>query len=320
MSVPAGWISEPKLAALVDVPDSVDDRRKFHRNLTNWLSSDSKVLPKWYAGCCVPFVGPLGEWYYPPVFVPMIRRINELRAQTRDMQDWRFRLWLERFPIDIVEYCRDRSLPLLKIMSDYDVAKADYEITRKLPTPPHKLRPFFQLRRLLGRLAWNELMKWVFCIATGSRIAQSVHDPNSPPREALSKLTNISATTLSACLDGSGIEDMSIARLLEAIENADANELERARIDYKALGDLKIIRFMPSRIKHNVRAFMVAALIMLRRSPDHQGDIAEKIAIAKCHQDDIAAKIAIRKCLSSEPARFDLFPETCFCSLLSLPT
>lgn len=268
MNVPAGWISETELAVLTDVPDNDEDRRNFHRNLVNWRQKH--VQPSSYAGWQIPLVRPLGagrignECFYPPVFVPMT--------------DWRWQLWLDRFPADIVEYCRERLHPLLEIMSDYDVAKADYEITRKPPMPPpHKLRPFFQLRRLLGRLAWNELMKWVFRIATGSRIAQSVHDPNSPPREALSKLTNISATTLSACLDGSGIEDMSIARLLEAIENADANELERARIDCKRLGDWKIIRFMPSRIKHNVRAGMVAALIMLRRSPDHQGDIPAKI-------------------------------------------
>src|SRR5438046_842692 len=105
MDIPTDWISEAKLAAVIGV--GAEDRSKFHRNLLNWRHHG--LLPQFYDGLLVPQVRPLepgpgNEAVYPPITLSMVRRIDELRRESpRDIDDWLWTLWLERYPVDIVK-------------------------------------------------------------------------------------------------------------------------------------------------------------------------------------------------------------------------
>jgi len=46
--------------------------------------------------------------YYPPIAVPMIKRLDELRQKTRNPDEWLWRLWLEDFPADILLWTDER--------------------------------------------------------------------------------------------------------------------------------------------------------------------------------------------------------------------
>jgi len=79
MTIPDDWRSLTELAVAIGVP--AEDRSKFHRNLQNWQYY--RVLPRRYDGMEVPQVDNLGridsEPFYPPVFIPMLDRLNKLR-------------------------------------------------------------------------------------------------------------------------------------------------------------------------------------------------------------------------------------------------
>jgi hypothetical protein len=55
MDIPADWISESELAAVLGVSHA--KRSKFHRNLLNWRHHG--LLPECYDGLPVPMVRPL---------------------------------------------------------------------------------------------------------------------------------------------------------------------------------------------------------------------------------------------------------------------
>ena len=83
MDIPSDWISETELAAATGAVD----RKRFHRNLLNWRHHG--LLPERYDGISVADairhlgVGVGNEACYPPVYLPMVGRINELRARSR---------------------------------------------------------------------------------------------------------------------------------------------------------------------------------------------------------------------------------------------
>jgi hypothetical protein len=47
-------------------------------------------------------VGVGNQAFYPPITIAMVRSIDELRRQTRNMDEWRWRLLLDAYPIDII--------------------------------------------------------------------------------------------------------------------------------------------------------------------------------------------------------------------------
>jgi hypothetical protein len=287
MDIPADWIPEAELAAAISVFDG--DRSKFHRNLLNWRHHG--LLPDCYDGLPVPMVRPLGvgpgnEAVYPPVTIAMVRRIDELRRQSpRDMDEWLWQLWLDAYPIDIIKWCRERLLGHAEMISDIDQKRLVEAATRKPAKRSDGRRTFY--RRLKAR-GWFALMTWAVNVAIGARGTQSLFDPASPPLAALANLVEPIADHSSARdrLVGSGIEDMALVRLFAVLDEANATELERVRVDCcawsRAAEKHDLVGFILSRIwrKPDVRAVILPGLIALRRSPDHQGSLAAGLGIS----------------------------------------
>jgi hypothetical protein len=288
MNIPADWISEAELATAVGVSDG--DQSKFHRNLLNWRHHG--LLPECYDGQPVPMVRPLGvgpgnEAVYPSVTIAMVRRIDELRRQwPRDMDEWLWQLWLDAYPIDIIKWCRKRLLGHAEVISDIDQKRLVEAATRKPAKRSDARRTFYRRLKAQG---WFALMTWAVNVAIGARGVQSLFDPTSPPLTALAKLVEPIANNSSVRdkLVGSGIEDIAVGQLLSILDEADATELERARIDCRAwsqAGERRdLIGFILSRMwrKPDVRAVILPGLIALRRSPDHQGSLAAVLGISE---------------------------------------
>jgi hypothetical protein len=132
-------------------------------------------------------------------------------------------------------------------------------------------------------------MTWAVNVAIGRLGGQSMFDPASPPRAALAKLVAPVAdpSSVHERLVGSGIEDMSVGRLLAILDQAEAVEIERARKDclaWSRAGERRdFVGFVLSAIwrKPDVRAVILPGLIVLRRSPDHQENLAAALGISE---------------------------------------
>ena len=156
-------------------------------------------------------------------------------------------------------------------------------LTRK---PTKRSDPRRSFYRRLKAYGWSELTKWAVSIGAGLLIQQSVFDSVSPPRQALAKLMGRSASSIGDGLAGSPIETMRLAQLVAVLDDLNASELERVRMDLRACsraGERRdLVGFVLSRIwrRHDVRACLLPALVMLRRSPDHQLDLATMLGIS----------------------------------------
>jgi hypothetical protein len=288
MDVPVGWISEARLRAATGTAD--EDRKTFHRNFVNWRQHG--LLPRSYDGHTVPFSLPLGfaignEAYHPPITIEMVGRINELRQRGGDMDKWLWQLWLDGYPIDIIEWCRKRLTNLHELINE-DVKDLVDFATRKPGKRSDPRRSFY--RRLMAR-GWLAAMTGVVHVAIGTRPPESIFDPLSRPRSALARVFGITtdSSVIRAGLEGSGIEDFSITRLLAVLnEDIGASELNKAREDCWVLSHSDNVRTLITRIfatmwrSVNLRAVLVPGLILLHRSPDHQDSLLD---IGKRHSD-----------------------------------
>jgi hypothetical protein len=242
MTIPNDWRSLTELAVALGVP--AEDHSKFQRNLQN--CQYYSVLPRHYDGMEVPQVhnhgGRIGgEAFHPPVFIPMLDRLNKLREQyPKDMNEWRCRLWLDGYPAPYIEWCRElfcawvnaytvatwadlpptgSSLDDARIVEDTgQVALWDgvqwtngnsrlRDVVTRQPKRSDPRQSFYW--RLTWKL-WFPLMEWLIQVGLGQRIQESVHDPVSPPRNAFAKLlaSMFEASSVRNGLAGSGIEDM----------------------------------------------------------------------------------------------------------------
>ena len=65
--------------------------------------------------------------YYRPETVAIVRRIRELRRQTRSADDWLWRLWIEGYPVEILPWAKRRLEASAKKIEDVrrDVSRKD---------------------------------------------------------------------------------------------------------------------------------------------------------------------------------------------------
>jgi hypothetical protein len=82
------WVSEPELIAATGAN---------RHNLIRWRQQE--LIPRPRRRFLGFGVGTASE--YPPVTIDMIRRLDALRHKSRNIDDWRWQLWLDGFPIDI---------------------------------------------------------------------------------------------------------------------------------------------------------------------------------------------------------------------------
>jgi hypothetical protein len=272
MEIPADWISEAELVAAIDVS---------HRNLLNWRHHG--LLP-------TPMIRHLGvgvgnQAFYPPITIAMVRRINELRRQTRDIDEWRWQLWLDAYPIDIIKWCRQRLLTYAEVISKIDEKRFVETATRKPAKRSDPRRTFYRRLKAQG---WPALMTWAVNVAIGARPPQSLFDPASSPLAALARLLEPFSCRSSPrdALVGSPTEDAGVRRLMAVLDEVDAAELERVREDCRALSRAAerrdLLGFILSQMwrRPDVRAVLLPGLVALRRSPDHQGSLAAALGIS----------------------------------------
>lgn len=217
----AGWLTEKQLIAETGVGIFTLDRRR-REGVVPWNRR---------------FLGfELGtRTVYPPIAVPMIRRIQELQREFKGVDRWRWALWLEGFPVDILQWHEDR-LRRLKNRAEA-LAKGNIKTVvaeaagkGRLRGKPHQ--PLFnQVRQWQARQA---VLEWSVTIGVGAIAPASIYTPGSPAARALRKATG-AAQPPDPSLE---IEKMSFARLHKIITSASASDIELARLDCNRLSGL----------------------------------------------------------------------------------
>lgn len=184
---------------------------------------------------------------YPPIAVAIIRRIQELQREFKGVDRWRWVLWLEGFPVDIVRSLNDRLRQFqkrAKTAGDHlgrrenqtettgKIAPGFEEAVGKGRLRGKPLQPVFD--RLRQQQARKTLLEWGVSIGAGVVPPASIYTPGSPASKPFNKGTG-AAQPPDPALE---IEKMSFKRLHEIVNKASPSEIEQARLDCSRLADL----------------------------------------------------------------------------------
>jgi hypothetical protein len=229
---PAGWLTEDELIAQTGIN---------HWNLVRWRGKGLIVKP------ITPRLGfAIGTAsYYPPIAVPMIRRLDELRLASRDADEWLWRLWLEDFPADIRLWVDER---LAKAQQKLSVIKNDEDLEMVAATlpPPGRGDPRKLLHKPFRRAAEPEktdhptsLMIWALAVATGIDLPATLYDPTPPLFKILKQVGGLPDDGFPLPDDDLHVEQMSLDLLRKILANVkDDAEFEKAREDWKLISGL----------------------------------------------------------------------------------
>lgn len=219
---PDDWFSEEGLIAATGIG---------HFNLVRWRQQGLVPKPaRRHLGFAVGTAS-----FYPPITVPMIRRLDELRGQTHNVDAWFWGLWLDGYPIDIERWAGARLALLLKKASGLDniaeINRLAAVAAGKSATRADPHRPLF--RRLQKLDSRGSLLSAACAIGVGVEAAISFSDPNSPAWTALQTAAGLGGSALpDPEID---VEKMSLGRLRNILAGATVAEMEQARIDCKAI-------------------------------------------------------------------------------------
>ena len=215
-----GWLTEEQLIAETGVGRFTLDRRR-REGLVPW---NRRFLD----------FGVGTRTVYPPIAVPMIRRLEELQQAFKGVDRWRWALWLEGYPVDIIKW-HDRLLRLKN--SAEALAKGNIKTIvvqaagkGRLRGKPHQ--PIFNhVRQWQARQA---VLEWSVAVGVGAVAPASVYTPGSPAAKALGEATS-AAQPPDPSLE---IEKMSFERLHKIISSASLSDIELARRDCIRLAGL----------------------------------------------------------------------------------
>ena len=165
----------------------------------------------------------------------MIRRVQELQREFKGVDRWRWALWLEGYPVDIVKWHNGRLIRLKEHAEAFtkgNIRAVVVEATGKgrLRGEPHQ--PIFsRVRQWQARRA---ILEWSVTIGVGALPPASVYTPGSPATKAIGKATS-AAQPPDPSLE---IEKMSFSRLHKIMTSASASDIELARPDCNRLASL----------------------------------------------------------------------------------
>ncbi len=195
----AGWLTEEQIIAETGIGRFTLDRRR-REGLVPW----KRQFLDFGVGTCT---------VYPPIAVPIIRRLLELRQQFKGVDRWRWALWLEGYPVDIINW-HDRLLRLKNQAEGLAKGKiktvvVDAAGKRRLRGKSHQ--PIFnRLRQWQARQA---VLEWSFAVGVGAVAPASIYTPESPAAKAFGKAAS-AAQPPDPSLE---IEKMSFERLRKII-------------------------------------------------------------------------------------------------------
>jgi hypothetical protein len=202
------------------------------RNRLEWCRRD--LIPK-------PLSVSLGRKgsasYYRVETVPMIRRVYELQQHSRNLDGWRWQLWLDRWLPDVPDI---RAWAIERLDADLAPATAAgpsgiaAAVTRAAKAKPRPSDPGRALFNRVPKLAEREtLLSWVTAGFAGHAQQASLQTAEPPIFAIALKAMGLSRSELPA--PSVGIESMSVAWYREILATASGDDLEQARRDWQCV-------------------------------------------------------------------------------------
>jgi hypothetical protein len=302
----AGWLTEEQVIAETGIGAFTLDRRR-RQGLVPW---DRRFLG----------FGVGTRTVYPPIAVPMIRRLQELQRTLKGVDRWRWALWLEGYPVGIVEW-HDRLLRLnnkAKALARGNIKTVVVEAAGKGRLRGKPLQPIFnRVRQWQARQA---VLEWGVAIGVGAVPPASVHTPGSPAAKAFSKATS-AAQPPDPSLE---IEKMSFERLHKIITSASVSDIELARLDCNRLATLVTLaasldwrrvrdalgvthqggpatpiapfeRLIGLWDNLDFRACLIPFLMFVRSRPSYRYELDERFASLEIELQALSERVASRK-------------------------
>jgi hypothetical protein len=172
---------------------------------------------------------------YPPIAVPMIQRVVELRKAHAGYDGVFWGLWLDGYPVEVTRW-PDARLKRLQAKTTGVTDAAIKAVARQLArqpakrTSPHRAI-FRHLQEQEGR---RSLLSWAGAIGVGIEPALGLYTTGSVLTTAFEKGIGAAGVPDPAL----EVEEMSVPRLREILAKAGLDELEQARRDCKTISDL----------------------------------------------------------------------------------
>jgi len=299
----ADWLTEEQVIAETGIGQFTLDRRR-REGLVPWNRR---------------FLGfELGtRTVYPPIAVPIIRRVQELQREFKGVDHWRWALWLEGYPVDILRWNGDHLLQLKKraeAMAKGNIKTTVVEVVGKgrLRGKPHQ--PLFnRVRQWQARQA---VLEWSITIGVGALPPASIYTPGSSAAKAFRNATG-SPEPPDPSLE---MEKMSFARLHKILTSAGPGDIELARLDCNRLAGL--VTLAASLDWHGVRetlgithqggpaspiapferliglwknldfrACLIPFLVFVRSRPGYRYELDERFASLEIELQALAAKV-----------------------------
>jgi hypothetical protein len=165
----------------------------------------------------------------------MIRRIQELQGDYKGVDRWRWTLWLEGFPVDIVPWHQDRLLQLKNRAEALKKGNIKTVIVEAAGKGRHHGKPHLPIFNHVRQWKARQIvLEWSITIGVGTVPPTSIYAPGSIAAKPFSKAFG-AAELPDPSLE---IEKMSIARLHKIVTKANAGSIELARRDCNRLAGL----------------------------------------------------------------------------------
>jgi hypothetical protein len=273
-------------------------------------------------------------FFYPPIAVPMIRRVVELHKAHVGVDGVFWGLWLDGYPVDVIRWTDQRLKGLQKktaAVTHADIKAVARQMARQPAkrTSPHRAI-FRHLQEQEGR---RSLLSWAGAIGVGIEPALGLYTAGSALTAAFEK--GISSAGLpDPALE---LEKVSVPRLRDILAEAGVDEFEQARRDCKTISDLVALaetidwRRVRARLdvprqgvsqgrggpiepfeglvslwrSFDTRAFLVPYLIFVRSLPGYRYELDETFAskaIELRALADVAAKTSGEAVVAPEPS------------------
>jgi hypothetical protein len=245
--------------------------------------------------------------YYPRSLVPVIRRFYEVLSQTRSADQSFWTIWLEDFPVDMVQWADTRLAEFEKLFRRLSADELDVAIDAISKTTPTRTSVRSSISSRLRLKEEFSLLRWAAAVAAGVAPPKSLYDPVSPPFDALKQAAGLTGNWGAPDAE-LRIESFDLRRMRDVLREATPAEMEQLRRDCKVIAELaeasKAIDWLAVRKALNVqrtssaqplppvdfflkqwrnfaaRAVIISVLIYIRRLPDYSHKLSEILAAA----------------------------------------
>jgi len=235
---------------------------------------------------------------YDPIVVPILKRVLELQQPTRDMHEWRWKLWLDGYPIQIEKLCDDLVGRLIHIQHQIEAARSALDSTPiDRLDEIEKMSAIFKakdqrlFRHIVRRVRDTGNADSMITFATSHMLG---YDPPVPWEESVDasgpSIEELFAKFIGLTVDSSStidfVPDFSPSSAIATINGASESEWRVVRRDWQtitqAFETMEIVLSIFERLQGQVQQLSPEDIALLRATRKaHRTWLGDMLAVAR---------------------------------------